>query len=214
MTDAIKPDKKLLTKNWMIFLTISLLLVLGALLMQIMMPLNEDVDPRDLAAILWPVTFGCILAMWLVAVPIVVLWVKNLSYVIGEERITIMKGVLTKVQKNIPYRAITDFALQRSLFDRMLGIASIRIQTAGQSQTATGYEGNMAGLLQWDSLHQNLRRRIKTLHPKGESLTTREVPSMEGETAVFHGILDELRAIRKTVENINRHNSEPAEHEE
>ena len=57
---------------------------------------------------------------------------------------------MTKIQQNIPYRAITDYILHRSIYDRMLGLASIRIQTAGQIQTPTGYEGNLAGLPNWD----------------------------------------------------------------
>ena len=51
------------------------------------------------------------------------------------------KGILTKVQKNIP----------------------IRIQTAGQTQTPTGYEGNIARIVDWEGLC-----------PISESLATRE----------------------------------------
>jgi uncharacterized membrane protein YdbT with pleckstrin-like domain len=114
--------------------------------------------------------------------------------------VTLHKGILTKVQKNIPYRAVTDFILHRSLYDRFLGIASIRIQTAGQSQTATGYEGNIAGLVEWDDLHKNLREKLRTLHPVSESLGIKEpFPSSHG-THVLTQILDELRAIRKALE--------------
>ena len=94
-----------------------------------------------------------------------VLWIKNLAYVIEEDRITVHKGILTKIQQNIPYRAITDFMLHRSLHDRFLGIGAIRIQTAGQTQTMTGYEGQLAGLVQWNDLLQQLREKVKKLHP-------------------------------------------------
>ena len=129
-----------------------------------------------------------------------ILWINNLEYLIKDERVMIYKGILTKIQKNIPYRAITDFVLHRSLYDRFLGIASIRIQTAGQSQSATGFEGNMAGLLEWDSLHKDLRGKLKKLHPVSESLGTREMLKPTGEQDVQQEILSELKAIRKALE--------------
>ena len=132
--------------------------------------------------------------------PVLIMWVKNLSYVIGEEKITIHKGILTKVQKNIPYRAITDFIVNRSVFDRVLGIASIRIQTAGQSQTPMGYEGNIAGIKDWNELHRILRDRLKNLHPLSEALATREPGSSSAEGDLLVLILNELKAIRKVLE--------------
>ena len=124
--------------------------------------------------VLWPITLGLILIMWAITAPIVALWIRNLTYVIEEDRITIHKGILTKIQQNIPYRAITDFMLYRSLYDRFLGIGAIRIQTAGQSQTVTGYEGQLTGLLEWDDLLQQLREKVRKLHPVAEAVTVAE----------------------------------------
>ncbi len=200
MEKIIKPDKKLVTKQWGILLVLSFLVVLIALLLQFLLPLSEDVTPRDVSSLVWPIAGGAIFILLAVVGPLLVLWVKNLSYMIGEEKVTIHKGILTKVQKNIPIRAITDFIVNRSIFDRILGIASIRIQTAGQSQTPTGYEGNIAGMADWEGLHQTLRDRLKKLHPVSESLATWESfpPTTEGE--MLSQILNELKAIRKAVE--------------
>ena len=155
----------------------------------------------QVAADLWPITIGSIFLMWAVSAPIIVLWIKNLTYFIEDDRVTIFKGVLTKVQQNIPYRAITDFILHRSLYDRFLGIGSIRIQTAGQSQTATGYEGKLSGLVEWQQYHQQLRDTVKTLHPIAESTAVAEkAPPSSGEDRLEQ-ILKELKAIRKVLEN-------------
>jgi uncharacterized membrane protein YdbT with pleckstrin-like domain len=200
MENLIKPDKRLLTKQWLILLSVSILFVIVAGLLQLLVPLDKDVDARDLAGILWPVTLIVIAAGWAFFVPILTLWVKNLRYVIEVDRIIIHKGILTKVQQNIPYRAITDFVLHRSLFDRFLGIASVRIQTAGQTQNPTGYEGNLAGLMRWDELHQDLRNKIKTLHPVSESLGVAERPEETTSSDVLNQILDELKSIRRALE--------------
>jgi putative membrane protein len=153
----IKPDKKLITKQWIVLLTVSVSLALSGLVLQLLIPLDEGVTAGEVGKVLWPIVLGIVLLLWAVSVPIIKLWIKNLSYYIEDDRITIYKGILTKQQQNIPYRAITDFILRRSLYDRVLAIGSIRIQTAGQSHTATGYEGQLSGLIDWEDLHQQLR---------------------------------------------------------
>ena len=200
MEQTIKPDKKLVTKQWGILLVLASLVILIALLFQLLLPLSDDVTSEEVSALVWPIAGGVIFVLMVIVGPILVIWVKNLSYIIGEEKITIHKGILTKVQKNIPYRAITDFIVNRSIFDRFLGIASIRIQTAGQSQTPTGYEGNVAGMLDWKGLHQTLRDRLKRLHPVSEALATREPASSAIERDLLIQILNELKAIRKAME--------------
>ena len=200
MQNTIRPHRKLYTKQYLILLTLSVFLVLLASLLQLLLPLDKSVNPKELAAILWPITAGVVAFKWLLFAPILTLWVKNLKYVVEEDRIIIFQGILTKVQKNIPHRAVTDFVLHRSLYDRFLGIASIRIQTAGQTQTPTGYEGNMAGLIEWDELHQSLRRIVRTLHPVSGSLGVAEKSPAVSEDELLKQILDELKSIRKAVE--------------
>jgi len=197
----IKPHPKLLTKQLLILLTISFLLALTGILLQILIPLAEHTTSRQVAGILWPITLGLILIMWAIAAPIVALWIRNLAYVIEEDRIIIYKGILTKIQQNIPYRAITDFMLHRSLYDRFLGIGAIRIQTAGQSQTVTGYEGQLAGLIQWDDLLQQLREKVRKLHPIAEAATIAEPATQQMNEDRLQQILLELQSIRKVLED-------------
>jgi uncharacterized membrane protein YdbT with pleckstrin-like domain len=197
----IKPDKKLLTKQWLVLLTISVFLVFIAIALQFLIPLEEGVTSSQVAIILWPITIGIILLLWAISAPIITLWIKNLTYYIEDDRITIFKGILTKQQQNIPYRAITDYILHRSLYARFLNIGAIRIQTAGQSRTATGYEGQLSGLVQWEDLHQQLRSKLKILHPIAEATAVAESVSVLSSDDKLQQILEELKAIRKVLEN-------------
>ncbi|MCK4343983.1 MAG: PH domain-containing protein [Bacteroidales bacterium] len=197
----IKPDKKLLTKQWLVLLTISVFLVFIAIALQFLIPLEEGVTSSQVAIILWPITIGIILLLWAISAPIITLWIKNLAYYIEDDRITIFKGILTKQQQNIPYRAITDFILRRSLYDRFLRIGSIRIQTAGQTRTVTGYEGLLSGLVHWEDLHQQLRSKLKILHPIAEATAVEESVSVLSSDDKLQQILEELKAIRKVLEN-------------
>lgn len=195
METTIKPDKKYYTKNIWMILTISIVAIISVGITNLIITIAGG-DPNA-KVILWWITLGCILCLWIIVYPIIHLWTKNLSYVIREDRVTINKGILTKTEQNIPFRAITDFILQRSLYDRILGIGSIRVQTAGQSQTGTGYEGNLAGLLDYDDLHGELREKIKVLHPSQNV----EVKSQATDKDVLEEILNEIKQIRRKLDN-------------
>ncbi len=153
----IRPDKKLITKSWLTLITLSIVIVLFACLLHIIPALDSDVDFAQFSFYMWRVVIGLNILMWIITAPIMILWIKNLSYFIEDDKIVIKKGILTKIKQNIPFRMITDFMLERTLYDRWLGIGSIKIQTAGQTQNATGYEGKLAGLINWDELHEKLR---------------------------------------------------------
>ncbi len=194
----IKPNKNLFTKQLYVLLTISFLVLLVAAILQITVPIDPKVSASDVAAILWPIVFGVIFLLWLIAVPIIKLWISNLSYYIDEDRITIHKGILSKIKQNVPYRAITDFQLHRSLYDRFLGIASIKLQTAGQSPTATGFEAKLSGLIDWDDLLEKLRAKVKILYPS--SVTAATTQSIANDNGLLEKILEELKGIRNALE--------------
>ena len=192
----IKPDKKYYTVLYLTVLTISVAIVIAAVILQILIPLSPKASLQQVAQVVWPLALLAIVLLWIIGVPIIILWVKNLSYYIEDDRISLHKGILSKIQQNIPYRAITDFQLHRSLYDRWLGIGTIRISTAGQSHQGTGYEGKMPGLINWGDLHTELRAKIKHLHPLSGATGVSEPPSKDTQTL----ILEELRAIRKGLE--------------
>jgi uncharacterized membrane protein YdbT with pleckstrin-like domain len=197
MEETIKPDKKLYTKTVWVLLTVSAFILAGVSIVHTIIYI-ADGDPNA-PKVIWIIAVIAILVMWLIAYPIAKLWIRNLAYLIQEDRVTIHKGILTKTRQNIPYRSVTDFILQRTLYDRLLGIGSIRIQTAGQSQSPTGYEGNMAGLVEYEKLHNLLREKLRLLHPISESLTTSETVEKPVEQ-ILEQMLHELKAIRKNTE--------------
>ena len=195
MENPIKPDRKYLVKGIWIFVTVSAVLALIIAIIHLIIYLaNGDLQAAE---ILWIVSLSIILAMWVIGYPILFLWYRNLEYRVYEDRVSIHKGILTKTQQNIPFRAITDFALVRTLYDRFLDIGSIKIQTAGKHiSSSSQYEGNLAGLINYDQLHTELRERVKKLHPVSETVTTRE-SGKPADTEVLQEMLKELKEIRK-----------------
>jgi uncharacterized membrane protein YdbT with pleckstrin-like domain len=186
---TITPDRRWLTKQYLVLATITAIAALSAGILHLILVLTlDEADRGNLALLIWGITGGVALLMWIIAVPILILWHRNLGYVIEPERIVIRKGILTRIQQNIPLAMVTDFRLQRSLYDRALTIGSIQIQTAGQGMTGTGYEGKLVGLADWSGLHEDLRARIRGAirHDEGIDLTD---------------ILQEVREIRRVLES-------------
>jgi uncharacterized membrane protein YdbT with pleckstrin-like domain len=194
MEQSFKPNKKYFTKVlWMQFTITVLLIILMILIYFIIRIANGNLEA---AYIVWMIGILALFLMWIISTLISFLWIKNLEYFVHEDRINIHKGMLTKSQQNIPFRAITDFVLVRTLYDRILGIGSVKIQTAGQSTQPSGYEGKLGGLLDYDKWHSELREKIKSLHPISESITTKETEKISDVT-VLKQILEELKEIRK-----------------
>ncbi len=197
MENTIKPHKKYWTAQILILATISLITLISAGMLHLI--INYSNPNPESTLVLWAICCGANLVMWIISYPIIHLWTKNLTYIVQNDRITILSGILTKKEQNIPYRSITDFVLKRGPFDRYLKIGTIQVQTAGQSQTASGYEGCLSGILDYNSVHGDLRDKLKSLHPVSESTTTSEPINLNNEN-VLTQILEELKKIRKNTE--------------
>jgi len=199
----ISPDKKLFTKQILVLISTSVLICLIALLLQIVIPLDPEVNFSEAAMYIWPISLAFIFLFWIISLPIMWLWIKNLSYCIEDERITVHKGILSKIQQNIPYTAVTDFMLHRSLYDRFFGLASIRIQTAGQTTSPSGYEGNLAGLIDYENVLSQLRIRLKEAIKRTTGGET-EVSAQMSDIEILIEILMELQKISSLIENQNK----------
>lgn len=200
MEKVLVPHKKLVTKSLLVSLISSFFSYLFCGVIIHLVALTKKPVP-DFFDWLWLITVLAFLFTFVLSVPFIILWIRNLKYIIQEDRVTIHQGILTKIQKNIPLRAVTDFILERSLFDRFFGIGSIKIQTAGQSPSSTGYEGKLSGLLDYEAIHEDLRQRIGKLHPVAEAATTVEPQHVSNET-LLKQILAELKEIRKNTGSI------------
>jgi hypothetical protein len=56
------------------------------------------------------------------------------------------------------------------------------------------------GLVEYDDLHQQLRKKIKDLHPISESISAAEDATPLSRQDKLQQILEELREIRKVLE--------------
>lgn len=75
--------------------------------------------------------------------PILVLWAlimlianplirANFHYFLEDKMLVVRQGVLSKRHKSLPYGVIQHVFVKQDLFDRIFGLASLRIENAGQ----------------------------------------------------------------------------------
>ena len=65
----------------------------------------------------------------------------------------------------------------------------------------TGYEGNLAGLIDWDELLSELRNKLKNYFPEHKEIDTQKEPEILSSQKILQEILNELQIIRQKLQS-------------
>jgi uncharacterized membrane protein YdbT with pleckstrin-like domain len=141
---------------------------------------------------------GVLMVIYLVIAFIgIVAYCASLRYEITPEEVVVHAGVITKTVRHVPFRTVTNLQVTRGLFDRILGMGSLSIQTAGSGSIAIPEE-KLVGLTNVQEVYEyvaNELRRFRGAMPPtqaGEEYLRRR----GHDEQLLAAILDELRAIR------------------
>ena len=131
----------------------SLIFVVVLVPLFMLMETPTDVDPESLAGIALnsPVSLtgsGVLPLLILIAAVAIlfylVLWVKMYKYETTDVSFEKEYGVIAKNHVSIPYHHIQNVDIKRGILERILGISSVEIQTAGSE--VGGAEGVLPGI--------------------------------------------------------------------
>jgi membrane protein YdbS with pleckstrin-like domain len=140
-------------------------------------------------------------ALWIVPALLLVLpYYRSIRYELHPEEIVVRIGIVTRSVKHVPFRAVTNLKMSRGPLDRLLGIGTLHIETAGKSGQ-TGPEASMVGLADVDAVYAQVATALHRF--RGGIAPTQaeeERPALSAEDGVLTAILAELRAIRRAVE--------------
>ena len=140
------------------------------------------------------IAVGLVIYAWLELV------YRNFTYEIGKKEMIIRRGVITRKTNVIPYAAIQNLRSERSLLERMLGLATIQIETA-----ASGGMRVMEILLPGIADKDTLINDIIQLMAKAKGALDVEDPPQEKSTAQLLGeILEELKGISSRLDGQGR----------
>ena len=139
--------------------------------------------------------------------PLFLLWLlprsfryRSLHYRFDEEGVSMSWGVLFHRQVSLTYGRIQDIHLQSNLFERRLGLAKVKIQTAAGSSTA---EMTIEGLRNYDEVRDFLYTRMRGA--RGLELPMEAEEKTGGGAselvAALDQVTDEIRGLRRDLED-------------
>jgi membrane protein YdbS with pleckstrin-like domain len=151
------------------------------------------------------IVFGLCLIAWLTVMLLILLWIpafyRSLEYVIKNELVKAKGGVFWRKRVTVPLNKITNIDITQGPLERMFGIGTIHIQTAG----AGGTEGSRAelkllGIRDLEGIKDKIINRIS-----GQTISEAQQLKVEttqyGDSQIHQRILNELIAIRKALQN-------------
>lgn len=192
----LKPERAFLWKIIIeLFLVVALIVGFGAL-MGYFIGMDSGGGSAALLGVVIPMGIGAVL--FVVALPFFPFYYRSLRYVIHEDEVVVEAGILTKSVKHVPYRTVTNLKVARGPFDRLFGIGTLNIQTAGMSGQ-TGAEESLVGLRDVAEVYEQVAaslRRFRGAMPA--TAGSEEVPAQGDE---LRAILDEVRGIRQLLED-------------
>jgi len=151
------------------------------------------------------IVFGIILWAELIIMLLTLIWIPafyaSLQYVIDDDTVKAQGGVLWKRYVTIPFTKITNLDITQGPVQRIFGIGTIHVQTAGASgQQATRAELRMLGVSNLQEVKERIMERIKAFTLHGTAQVKVE-PAGQSQLQVLQGILNELVAIRGALQN-------------
>lgn len=142
------------------------------------------------------------IALLAISFRLVPYYFNSLSYEIYPDEIVVRAGIITKSVKHVPFRTVTNLKVARGPLDRLFGLGSLAVQTAGMSGT-TGAEENLEGLTDvhgvYDQIARELRRFRSAMDPTQADADAEPRP-LASQNDVLREILDELRGIRAALD--------------
>jgi len=222
-----KPSKAFLRKNLLqpiflaftIWLIVVICLVGGSFMGAAVEPQEIPNAAHHIATWIGPVSFWTTVAnlFWLIPFLIYIPYeFKSIEYSVKAEtgetmpEIYVKRGVVTVTRKHVPFRTITNISSKAGVFDRMLNIGSVHIETAGYSgSNQAGPEVKIEGIVFYEEVRDfilNELRKFKTPYVTG----TETIPRTEEATPTTAGmdneVLTTLREIRDILKKQNAQN--------
>ena len=123
---------------------------------------------------------------------------RNFTYELRASDIVVREGVLTRKTTVIPYITIQDISSERTLLERTLGLATLEIETAGSSHTAS--ESLIPGIANKDALIAEIMNNVKNSKGAGGVLAASN--QRDSAEHLLEAILQELKTLSSKFDNL------------
>jgi uncharacterized membrane protein YdbT with pleckstrin-like domain len=196
---TFKPGPQYATRMRLVITIVALLVLAGAVLLGLIIAIDNKASAMGILLTLFiPTMLAGV--VWLVAILLTGPYYRSLSYEIQDDEVIVRAGIWTKSVKHVPYRTVTNLTVKRDVLDRLMGLGTLRIQTAGMSGQ-TGAEETLVGLTNVQEVYDLVATELRRFRG-GMAPTQAEVEAIPGEPPAdpMQAILAEVRAIRQAME--------------
>jgi membrane protein YdbS with pleckstrin-like domain len=176
---VFKPSKAFLHKEWTRSIAIAVAIWLGSLvglvLLANFLAFVEPVDYPSAALLInaWmgPLNYWMIVLnlIWLIpALIIIPMYVNSVEFSVKAEsgetmpEVYVKRGIVTVTRKHVPFRTITNISSNAGPFDRLFGIGSVNIETAGFSgANQSGPEEKLEGIVFYEEVRDFILNELR-----------------------------------------------------
>jgi len=138
----------------------------------------------------------------LIAAGVTLYWIpkfySSITYTLGDDKITVTKGVWWKTKSFVPYNRITNINIYQGPISRRFGLGKLSIQTAGFSGTSSSgakvAEAVIFGVKNFEEIKDIIINFVRGMKPEAIEA------EVESSKDLNQQILTELRRIRKVLE--------------
>jgi putative membrane protein len=132
-----------------------------------------------------PVALGVAGAVLLIALGYEVAYYRRFDYDLTEDTLDISSGVISRREREIPYRRIQNVDVSRSVVQRALGVAAVDLETAGGSST----EGSIRFVTPEEAtrLQREVQRRKSTASSAASGTGAENGVDSEADSATAFG---------------------------
>ena len=126
---------------------------------------------------------------------------KRFQYDLLDDEIVVHAGWLVQKVRHVPYRMVTNIEIKRGLLDRWLGIGTLNIETAGNSDPNQRAEAQLFGLEDVDSVYEEVAACLRAFDEAQQRPTWERTRRPAGEPVVADE--DVLQAILAELKTMN-----------
>ncbi len=196
-TETIHPDRRWVSKTWLALTSVLVLILVPSALFGYFVGTDAD-GARGATIALW--IMAGVNALWFVpGVLVIPFYYRTLRYEIRDDEVIVHAGLITRSVKHVPYRTVTNLKVTRGPFDRMFGLGTLAIQTAGMSGQ-TGAEESLVGLNDVQTIYEKVAAALRRYRGAMSPTAADEDVGLRND-ADLGALLAEVKAIRKAVQS-------------
>ncbi len=143
--------------------------------------------------------YALIVLAMIVLIIIAFAYTKTMEFQIFSNEVVVKKGVINRTEKHVPYRTVTNISTRFGFYDKIFGIGTVEIETAGKAGRQSGPEEKIEGIANFVEIRNTVLEELRKF--RSQYTTTTEPDMTRSEEEITASILNELRSIKNLLEN-------------